>query len=77
MIFGKKKNDKVKVYRAVVTVVNKTSGMEYEDEYLVDAPNKLIAKWAAANIYNYEYAGFATADNVKVKRFQEGEDDDE
>ena len=37
--------------------------------YYVDAPSKRIAKWCGANLYNNEYAVFATAKNIKVERF--------
>lgn len=37
--------------------------------YYVDAPSKRIAKWCGANLYNNEYAAFATTKNIKVERF--------
>jgi hypothetical protein len=39
-------------------------------EYLVDAPNKGIARWCGANLCNHEYTGFHTAKDMKVKRFR-------
>lgn len=51
---------KVKVYQ--VWIKN-----EY---YLVDAPNERIAKWCAANLYNNQYFGFASAKDVDIiKRY--------
>lgn len=38
--------------------------------YLVDAPNKRIAKWCAANLYNHEYTAFLSAKDItKVELF--------
>ncbi len=45
---------KVKVYRVWIK----------GDMYLVDAPNKRIAKWCAANLYNNQYFDFASAKDV-------------
>jgi hypothetical protein len=45
---------KVKVYRVWIR----------NEWYLVDAPNKRIAKWCAANLYNHDYVAFATAKDV-------------
>lgn len=60
---------KVKVYR--VTLKNPTADSPF---YLVDAPNKRIAKWCGANLYNNEYMGFvATAKDMKVERFNDEE----
>lgn len=55
---------KVKVYR--VTLKNPTADSPF---YLVDAPNKHIAKWCGANLYNNEYMGFLTPKDMKVERF--------
>lgn len=37
----------------------------------VDAPNKRIAKWCAANLYNHKYESFITAKDVEeIERFK-------
>ena len=52
---------KVKVYRVWIN----------NEWYFVDAPNKRIAKWCAANLYNNNYADFKTAKDVKkIERFR-------
>ena len=39
--------------------------------YFVDAPNKRIAKWCAANLYDSEYFAFSTAKDVdKIERYR-------
>lgn len=55
---------KVKVYK--VTLKNPTVDSPF---YLVDAPNKRIAKWCGANLYNNEYASFLSAKDMKVEPF--------
>lgn len=40
-----------------------------ENFYMVDAPNRLIAKWCGANLINNEYATFLSAKDMKVERF--------
>lgn len=37
--------------------------------YFVDAPNKGIAKWCGANMYNNDYATSLLAKDMRVKRF--------
>jgi len=54
---------KVKVYR--VTVKGSP-----EIWYHVDAPNKFIAKWCGAALYNNEYMGFKTHKDMIVERFK-------
>lgn len=54
---------KVKVYR----VIPKSDTSKC---YLVDAPNKRIAKWCGANLINNEYAVFLTAKDMKAERFK-------
>jgi hypothetical protein len=39
--------------------------------YLVDAPNKRIAKWCGTAILNNTYACFLTAKDMKAERFKE------
>ena len=52
---------KVKVYKVWIK----------DKWYLVDAPNKRIAKWCAANLYNHAYVSFATAKDVeKIERLK-------
>ena len=52
---------KVKVYRVWIK----------NESYLVDAPNKRIAKWCAANLYNHDYVDFKSAKDVeKIERFK-------
>lgn len=55
---------KVKVYR--VFLKESTVGSIY---YYVDAPNKRIARWCGANLYNNEYMGFRSAKDFTVTRF--------
>ena len=38
--------------------------------YMVDAPNKRIAKWCGANLFNNEYAAFLSAKDMTAKRFR-------
>lgn len=46
--------------------------------YYVDAPNKRIAKWCAANLYDNEYIAFSTAKDVeKIERFKYEENTNE
>lgn len=46
-----------------------------DEWYFVDAPNKRIAKWCVANLYNNQYFDFKRAKDVKkIKRFKCGED---
>ena len=54
---------KTKVYRVSLTD-------NPNIEYLVDAPNRWVAKWCGANLYNHEYADFRTAKDMTVKRFR-------
>lgn len=56
---------KVKVYK--VTLRHKNQG---NDTYYVDAPNKYIAKWCGANLFNHEFMAFVTAKDMKAKRFK-------
>lgn len=56
---------KVKVYR--VTLKNPTVDSPF---YMVDAPNKRIAKWCGANLYNNEYHAFLSAKDMNVERFK-------
>lgn len=37
--------------------------------YYVDAPNKHIAKWCGANLYNHDYVAFMSAKDMKAERF--------
>lgn len=55
----------VKVYR--VALKTPTTVDPY---YLVDAPNKYIAKWCGANLFNNEYIGFLSAKDMKAERFK-------
>lgn len=51
---------KVKVYKVWIN----------DEWYLVDAPNRHIAKWCAANLYNHDHIAFKAAKDVeKIKRF--------
>lgn len=44
-------------------------------EYLVDAPNRYVAKWCIANLHNNRYLDFATAKDVKrLTRFKTQEE---
>ncbi len=56
---------KVKVYE--VTCRHKCQDNKV---YMVDAPNKRIAKWCGANLFNNEYIAFVTAKDMKAKRFK-------
>ena len=38
--------------------------------YYVDAPNKYVAKWCGANLYNNDYATFFSSKDMKVERFK-------
>ena len=38
--------------------------------YLVDAPNKRIAKWCGANLFNNERITFLSAKDMIAKRFK-------
>lgn len=38
--------------------------------YMVDAPNKRIAKWCGANLLNNEYVTFLKADDMVAYRFR-------
>lgn len=52
---------KIKVYKVWIK----------NEWYLVDAPNRRIAKWCAANLYNNHYVAFARAKDVeKIERFK-------
>lgn len=56
---------KVKVYKVWIK----------NEWYLVDAPNKRIAKWCAANLYNHDYVAFKAAKDVdKIERYTYKED---
>ena len=51
----------------------KTYQVWIRDEwYLIDAPNKRIAKWCAFNLFTYEFmGGFVTVKDVKkIKRIK-------
>ncbi len=56
---------KVKVYRATLKDQNVSSMF-----YMVDAPNKRIAKWCGANLYNNEHMSFLSAKDMKVERYR-------
>lgn len=56
---------KVKIYE--VTLRHKCQDNK---TYMVDAPNKRIAKWCGANLFNHEYAAFVGAKDMKAKRFK-------
>ena len=34
--------------------------------FIVEAPNKRIAKWCGANLFNHQYFSFATAKDIMV-----------
>lgn len=55
---------KAKVYRVVPK--KNTSGVFY----MVDAPNKRIAKWCGANLFNNEYIAFLSAKDMIAERFR-------
>ena len=55
---------KVKVYRVVPK--HNSSGIYY----MVDAPNKRIAKWCGANLYNYDYSAFLSDKDMIAERFR-------
>ena len=55
---------KAKVYK--VTPKDNPKGIFY----MVEAPNKRIAKWCGANLYNNEYITFLKADDMDVVRFR-------
>ena len=55
---------KVKVYR----VVPKHNSSEIF--YMVDAPNKRIAKWCGDKLYNYDYSAFLSDKDMIAKRFR-------
>lgn len=55
---------KVKVYR--VLPKKNPNGIFY----MVDAPNKRIAKWCGANLFNNEYAAFLSAKDMGAERFR-------
>lgn len=55
---------KVKVYRVVPK--QNPSGISY----MVDAPNKRIAKWCGANLYNNEYIDFLSDKDMIAERFR-------
>ena len=38
--------------------------------YMVDAPNKRIAKWCGANLFNNEYIAFLSAKDMVAERFR-------
>lgn len=54
-----------KVYRVMLKDLTKSSTF-----YMVDAPNKRIAKWCGANLFNNEYAAVLSAKDMKAKRFR-------
>ena len=55
---------KVKVYR----VAPKENPNGISD--MVDAPNKRIAKWCGANLFNNRYIDFLSAENMIANRFR-------
>lgn len=55
---------KVKVYRVVPK--ENPNGIFY----MVDAPNKRIAKWCGANLFNNEYIAFLSAKDMIAERFR-------
>lgn len=52
---------KVKVWK----VIKKGTG----DSFMIEAPSKRIAKWGAANVYNYTYVSFLTSKDFIAKRY--------
>lgn len=54
---------KVKVYK----VVPKKNPSEVS--YMVEAPNKRIAKWCGANFYNNDYFDFLSDKDMIAERF--------
>lgn len=56
---------KVKVYR--VTLRDKSKNSRF---YMVDAPNKRIARWCGANLFNNEYIDFKTAKDMSAERYR-------
>ena len=42
--------------------------------YLVDAPNKRVAKWCGTAIININYCSFLTAKDMSAERFRVEED---
>ena len=55
---------KVKVYR----VVPKHNSNEIS--YMVEAPNKRMAKWCGAKFYNNDYSAFLSDKDMIAKRFR-------
>ena len=58
---------KVKVYRVMLK-----DAMDSNIFYMVDAPNKYIARWCGANLFNNEYIAFKTAKDMVAVRFKVG-----
>lgn len=56
---------KVKVYE-----VSYTDNCGHTYKFWVDAPNKWVAKWCGANLFNNQYIGFLSAKNIKAKRYR-------
>lgn len=54
---------KIKVYRV------EPKKNENGEFYMVDAPNKLVAKWCGANLFNNQYLTFLSAKDMIAKRF--------
>lgn len=59
---------KVKVYRVMLK-----DSMDSNIFYMVDAPNKYIARWCGANLFNNEYFAFKRAKDMIAVRFRVGE----
>ena len=55
---------KVKVYKVVPK--HNSNGIFY----MVDAPNRRIAKWCGANLYNHEYIDFLSDKDMVAERFR-------
>ena len=59
---------KVKVYRVMLK-----DALNGDIFYMVDAPNKRIARWCGANLFNNEYTGLKRAKDMVAVRFKAGE----
>lgn len=40
------------------------------ETYWVDAPNKWIAKWCGANLFNHKFKSFCKAKDMRAKRLR-------
>ena len=59
---------KVKVYRVMLK-----DKLNSDIFYMVDAPNKYIARWCGANLFNNEHLAFKRAKDMVAIRFRAGE----